>query len=137
MRTPLLFAGLISLGGCSLLPPHDPSQAWIDLHTNPASELRADEVDDKPLDDDRFFQVPPGRHALQARLLFAVAGSDIGPDSEAMPRNCQVRLEYADFAAGERYRLVAGNIGFRAWAKLYDAQNQVLAKGREGRCGEF
>ncbi|UVE17857.1 hypothetical protein NVV93_00195 [Pseudomonas sp. LS44] len=137
MRVLLAVFAVSSLGGCAFMPAHDPNQAWIDLHTNPASQLRAAEVDDKPLDDDRFFQVEPGSHELQARLSFAVDGSDVGPGSPALPRNCQVRLKYAEFAAGQRYRLVAGNIGFRPWAKLYDERNQVLAKGREGRCGEF
>ncbi|WP_027896348.1 hypothetical protein [Zestomonas thermotolerans] len=137
MRTPLLIAGLIALGGCSLLPPHDPSQAWIDLHTAPDNRLRAAEVDYRPLDDERFFQVPPGHHTLQARLEFTVPSSDIGPGGEQHTRNCQVLVEYADFAAGKRYRLVAGNVGFRTWAKLYDAHSRELARGREGRCGEF
>ncbi|MCY1269557.1 hypothetical protein D9M68_245940 [compost metagenome] len=137
MRASLPLIGLLALGGCSLLPRHDPSQAWIDLHTNPDSELRAAEVDDRPLDDHRYFQIEPGSHELLARLQFAVEGHDVGPTSAALPRNCQLRLKYGDFAAGQRYKLVAGNIGFRPWAKLYDAQNQVLATGREGRCGEF
>ncbi|MBM7062634.1 hypothetical protein JQX08_18115 [Pseudomonas sp. UL073] len=137
MRTSFCLTGLLALGGCSLLPKPDPNQAWIDLHTNPASQLRAAEVDDKPLDDDRFFQVEPGSHELQARLQFAVAGSDVGPSSAALPRNCEVRVQYAGFDAGQRYRLVAGNIGFRPWVKLYSADNQLLARGREGRCGEF
>lgn len=137
MRTSLCLTGLLALGGCSLMPTPDPNQAWIDLHTNPASTLHAAEVDAKPLDDDRYFQVQPGNHELTARLQFAVDGHDVGPDAPALPRDCQVRLSYADFSAGERYRLVAGNIGFRPWVKLYDAQNQLLASGRQGRCGDF
>jgi len=135
MRIFLLFLAFLGLGGCAWLPAHDPNQAWVDLHTRPSNELLAVEVDDKPLDDSRFFQVSPGAHQLQARLRFDVAASNIGGDSEPLPRDCQLVLDYAGFNAGQRYRLEAGNIGFRAWSKLYDEQNRVLARGREGRCG--
>ncbi|AYC30895.1 hypothetical protein D3880_00170 [Pseudomonas cavernae] len=137
MRTSLLIISLLSLGGCALLPPHDPSQAWVDLRTNPDSTLLANQVDEKPLDDERFFQVSPGAHELQVRLQFAVEASNIGPSSPPHQRDCRLNLEYPQFAAGQRYRLVAGHIGFRPWAKLYDEQNQLLARGREGGCGEF
>jgi hypothetical protein len=137
MRTPLVFAAALSLGGCAWLPPHDPQQAWVELHTQQPSELLAAEVDDQALDDRRFFQVSPGAHELQAHLRFSVDASNIGPHSQALPRNCQMLVKYADFDAGQRYRLEAGNIGFRPWSKLYDAQNQLLARGREGRCGNL
>lgn len=126
---------VLALGGCAWLPAHDPSQAWIDLHTRRPSELLAAKVDDKALDDSRFFQVSPGAHQLQARLRFSVDAGDVGPHAPPLPRDCRVLLDYAEFAAGQRYRLEAGNIGFRTWSKLYDAQNRVLARGREGRCG--
>ncbi|MCY1533957.1 hypothetical protein D9M68_693110 [compost metagenome] len=137
MRIPLLFTAVLALGGCAWLPAHDPSQAWIDLYSREPSELLAAKVDGKPLDDPRFFQVSPGAHELQAHLHFSVDASNIGANSQPLPRDCQVLLKYADFSAGQRYRLEAGNIGFRAWSKLYDAQNRLLARGREGRCGEL
>lgn len=134
MRTPLLITALLGLGGCAWLPPHDPSQAWVDLYTRSPNELLAVAVDDKSLDDSRFFQVSPGAHQLMAQLRFNVTASNVGGGSEPLPRDCRLILEYGHFRAGQRYRLEAGNIGFRAWSKLYDAQNRVLARGREGRC---
>lgn len=135
MRLSLLTILLLGLGGCAWLPAHDPGQAWIDLDTQEPSELLAVEVDDKPLDDPRFFQVAPGTRELQAHLRFNVGASNIGTDTGPLARDCQVLLTYDDFSAGQRYRLEAGNIGFRAWSKLYDAQNRLLVRGREGRCG--
>ncbi len=137
MRASPYLTLMLSLGGCAWLPTHDPSQAWVDLHTRQPSQLQAAKVDDRVLEDRRFFQVSPGSHELQARLRFSVDAGDVGPQAPPLPRDCQVLLEYADFAAGQRYRLEAGNIGFRAWSKLYDAQNRLLVRGREGRCGEL
>lgn len=136
MRALLLLTGLLGLGGCSLwLPRPDPSQAWIDLHSQGDNRLQAAEVDEKPLDDDRYFQVSPGAHELRVRFQFAVDASDIGPNSEPHQRDCRLELYYREFAAGSRYRLEAGSIGFRPWAKLYDAQHRLLGRAREMRCG--
>ncbi len=138
MRLLLLVTSLLTLGGCAFLgfmPTPDPSQAWVDLHTNAESELLAYRVDEKPLDDDRYFQVSPGRHELQVRFQFAVEASNIGPNSQAHQRDCRLELNYPKFAAGQRYRLEAGSIGFRPWAKLYDEQHQLVARARETRCG--
>lgn len=135
MRLPLLTVILLGLGGCTWLPSHDPGQAWVDLETREPSELLAIEVDDKPLEDARFFQISPGSHELQAHLRFNVDASNIGADSPSLARDCLVLLTYDSFSAGQRYRLEAGNIGFRTWSKLYDAQNRLLVRGREGRCG--
>lgn len=64
------------------------------------------------LEDSRYFQVPPGRHALQMRLRFEVAPADTG-GAQAPPRTCLLELNYAEFNAGQRYRLEAGHRGFR------------------------
>jgi len=134
---PLLLAGsLFSLGGCGLLmPAPDPSQAWIDLKTRTDSKLHAAEVDAKPWGDGRYFQVNPGAHELKVRFQFAVDASNIGPDSEPHQRDCKLELHYGEFAAGNRYQLEAGSIGFRPWAKLYDSQRRLLGRAREMRCG--
>lgn len=137
MRRPLLCCLPIVLAGCALwLPRHDPSQAWIELRGGEDQQLQALQVDGKALEDDRYFQVSPGRHALQVRLQFQVAPDNIGPDSQGRPRTCLLSLDYAEFAAGQRYSLKAGSHGFRPWAKLYDARGRHLARAREGRCGE-
>ena len=132
MRLLLLSPLSLVLGGCALLPAwHDAAQAWIDL----APGLQAVRVDERMLEDSRYFQVPPGRHALQMRLRFEVAPTDTG-GAQALPRTCLLELDYAEFNAGQRYRLEAGHRGFRPWAQLRDAQDRPLARAREGRCGE-
>lgn len=125
------------LAGCALwLPRHDPGQAWIELHAGEDQQLQALQVDGQALEDARYFQVSPGRHELQVRLQFQVAPGNIGPASQAHPRTCLLSLDYAEFAAGQRYSLKAGSHGFRPWARLYDAHGKPLARAREGRCGK-
>lgn len=137
MYRPMLCCLLLLLAGCALwLPRHDPSQAWIELRGGADEQLQALQVDGKPLADDRYFQVSPGRHELQVRLRFQVEPDNIGPQSATHPRTCLLTVDYADFAAGQRYSLHTGSHGFRPWAKLYDARGQHLARAREGRCGE-
>ncbi|WP_394560008.1 hypothetical protein [Aquipseudomonas alcaligenes] len=125
----------ILLSGCSLIMPlHDPDQAWVELHERQDGRLEAVQVDGQELEDERYFQVPPGRHELQVRLRFEVAPGDTGT-AEALPRTCLLTLNYADFAAGQRYQLKAGSRGFRPWAQLQDEHGEQLARAREGRCG--
>ncbi|NHN77146.1 hypothetical protein HA520_07540 [Azotobacter chroococcum] len=135
MRVLILFPCLLTLGGCNLLlPRHDPGQAWIELNPQVPHSLRAAEVDRKALDDHRFFQVSPGAHELGMRYRFEVSGSNIGPDSAPYERNCLIRLNYKKFTAGQRYSLEVGDVGFRAWARLYDDQRRMVASGRESGC---
>lgn len=135
MRHLLLIPLIAGLGGCSLwMPRPDPNQAWIDLQPHEETELRALAVDDKPLRDHRYFQVSPGTHELGMRYSFEVTSNDMGSD-QPLQRNCRLLLEYSDFSAGSRYRLVAGKRGFRPWAKLLDAQDRLLARGEEKGCG--
>lgn len=136
MRRLMLSSLPVLLAGCSLLPRHDPGQAWVDLDSAENEQLQALQVDEKPLDDDRFFQVSPGQHELQVRFQFEVDPSNIGPQSEALARTCLLTIDYADFAAGGLYRLEADSFGFRPLVQLVDAQGRKLARGREGRCGE-
>ena len=111
------------------------NQAWVDLARHGETELVAVAVDDKPLDDSRYFQVEPGSHQLGMRYRFEVSPADVGRDSEALARDCRLTLSYDSFNAGARYRLVAGGYGFRPWAKLYDQHDRVLAKATERGCG--
>jgi hypothetical protein len=136
MRPLLLATGLLTLGGCTQMPTPDPSQAWVDLRTEEANTFQAAKVDTRDLDDDRFFQVSPGQHELHMRLQFAVEPTNIGPDSQGLERTCVLKLDYPEFAAGQRYKLEAGSIGFRPWAKLYNQQHTLLARAQESRCGE-
>lgn len=136
MRALLVALFVSSLAGCSLwIPKPDPAQAWIELAPLEESDLQALAVDGRRLDDDRYFQVQPGSRTLEMRYRFQVEGADIGPDSEPLPRDCKLTLEYDRFSAGTRYRLVAGGYGFRPWAKLYDQHQSVVARATEQGCG--
>jgi hypothetical protein len=127
-----LLASLVLLNACaSPVPPHDPGHAWVELSTTASDLLMAD--------DGRYFQVPPGSHELLARFQFEVPGGGGGNimSSEPEQRTCEIRVRYADFAAGQRYRLEARPLVSKAQAWLYDDQRNVLARGRVLRCGTF
>lgn len=134
MRLIALCLVLFGLQGCSLwMPRPEPGQAWVDLDGR-GERLQVLEVDDTPLDDDRYFQLAPGSHELLMRYRFEVAAANSGlPDP--LPRDCRIALRYDDFAADGRYHLEAGELGFRPWIRLYDAQGQLLGQGREQGCG--
>ena len=137
MRTLLLAGGLLVLSVFSLMlttpyaiPPSDGSSALC------AADLAAVEVDDKSWDRTRYFEVDPGTRELTVRYQFTVDPTNIGPVDSPLWRDCQLNLKFKDFSAGQRYRLEAGHIGFRPWAKLYGQDNRELARGREGRCAK-
>jgi hypothetical protein len=136
MRLVLLFAALALLGACAgPLPAPDPQQAWIELHAEmPSDLLMAEQLDGKRLDDGRYFQVSPGAHRLEVSYRFEVPAVLFGLDS--FTQLCYLRLDYAHFAAGQRYRLDARSI--RAWLPteswLSDAQGRRLAEGQELIC---
>lgn len=135
MRTLSLTLLTLTLAGCSnWLPRHDPAQAWVDLDAPQASEMRAADVDEQTLEDPRFFQVEPGGHRLGVRYLFEVGAGNVGADAAPLQRDCRLALEYAEFQAGERYRLAAGATGFRPWARLYDSDGRLLAQAHERGC---
>lgn len=134
MRSSVVILILANLGGCALwMPRPDPNQAWVDLQPHETTELRAVAVDDKPLRDHRYFQVTPGTHALGMRYSFQVNSADMGGE-QPLQRNCKLELQYQDFTAGSRYRLVAGKHGFRPWAKLLDEHDRLLARSEEKGC---
>ena len=136
MRILMLALSLTMLGGCALwMPRPDPNQAWIELAPRNATELKAVAVDQQPLDDSRYFQVSPGSHQLRMRYRFEVGPANVGGNSESMARDCRLTLSYDSFDAGARYRLEAGGYGFRPWARLYDENDQLLAKASERGCG--
>jgi hypothetical protein len=136
MRTLIAVLALTTLSGCALwMPRPDPNQAWIELAPRDETELKAVAVDERPLEDPRYFQVTPGSHQLGMRYRFEVGPADVGRHSEALARDCRLTLSYDGFDAGARYRLVAGGYGFRPWARLYDENDQLLARASERGCG--
>ncbi|MFI8482112.1 hypothetical protein ACIGCM_16230 [Pseudomonas sp. NPDC078700] len=138
MRALLAVSSLALLSGCSMLmPSHDPSEAWVDLQADEDIQLLASKVDSKALEDDRFFQVSPGTHELHAQVRFNVAATNMGGDEPDLPRSCELTVKYNDFVAGQTYRLEAGYVGFRPWAKLFDTNDQLIGTAREGRCGQI
>lgn len=135
MRTPLLALLILTLSACAAWPPrHDPAQAWVDLDAPQASEMQAAEVDERALEDRRFFQVEPGSHRLGVRYLFEVGAGNVGANAAPLQRDCRLALQYSGFQAGERYRLAAGATGFRPWARLYDSDGRLLAQADERGC---
>tara|TARA_R110000850_G_scaffold189246_1_gene314928 strand:- start:31 stop:450 length:420 start_codon:yes stop_codon:yes gene_type:complete len=139
MRYLGLLGGVLVLSACaSPLPSPDPSQAWVDLRSNAGTLLMADRLDGQRLNDGRYFQVPAGAHELQARFQFEV-NSGGGQDGLSEPRQvtCEIRIRHDNFVAGQRYRLEARPMQMKAQAWLYDAQRNVLARGKVLRCGTF
>ncbi|OEC33022.1 hypothetical protein SAMN05216600_11167 [Pseudomonas cuatrocienegasensis] len=137
MRAYMLASLLLLLGGCaSPLPPPDPQQAWVNLYAPAGELLMADRVDRQRWPDGRYFQVSPGPHDLQVRFQFEVnRGGGLGMSSEPLELTCEIRLRYADFKAGQRYRIEARSMAMSAQAWLYDEQRQVLTRGKVLRCG--
>lgn len=136
LSLPLLTLFLLTLAGCaSWMPEPDPNKAWIDLQPRGETELQALAVDRRPLDDNRYFQVEPGAHELGVQYRFGVEATNVGGD--ALERACRLTLAYDGFKAGQRYRLEAGGIGFRPWARLYDDKHFLLARGVERGCGDL
>ncbi|SDT14819.1 PA0061/PA0062 family lipoprotein [Pseudomonas oryzae] len=134
MRALLLLAAPALLAACaSPLPRPDPQQAWIELRTEPGELLMAEKIDGKRLNDGRYFQVTPGAHRLETSYRFEVF---IGPllNSDPVYMLCYLRLDYAHFAAGQRYRLQARHWQFQTESWLEDAGGQRLADGQEWHC---
>lgn len=139
MRRLTLFIGLLALAACaSPLPPADPQQAWVQPYASAGHLLMAQRLDGQRLNDGRYFQVSPGAHELEARFQYEVnRGGGLDGMSEPLQITCHIRVRYADFAAGRRYRLEARPLALKAQAWLFDEQRQVLARGQVLRCGPY
>ncbi|XOQ69889.1 MAG: Lipoprotein [Pseudomonas helleri] len=136
MRTFLLLltASLLSACASTPLPPHDPNMAWVDLETQTGKLIMAERLDNKRLNDGRYFQVTPGSHELMVRFDYEVFIGGMGMFSEPQERLCYLSVNYADFQPGQRYRLQARSLGFNAYARLYNAEGKVLAEERLVNC---
>ncbi|WP_085676597.1 MULTISPECIES: hypothetical protein [unclassified Pseudomonas] len=134
MRALLVTGSLLLVSACSTLPDPDPNLAWVDLTPYGDTSLDATQVDERDWADSRYFEVQPGSHELTVRYQFPVTPSNIGPVDAPLWRDCQVKLTFKDFSAGQRYQLQAGSIGFRPWIKLYDQQQKLLSQGLPAGC---
>ena len=134
MRALMVAGSLLLISACSTLPAPDPNQAWIDLTPHDNTSLDAVQVDERDWADSRYFEVQPGSHELTVRYQFPVTPSNIGPVDEPLWRDCQVKLTFKDFGAGQRYQLHAGSIGFRPWVKLYDDRQKMVGQGLPAGC---
>jgi hypothetical protein len=136
MSRPLLACCLLLSACAGPLPEPDPQRAWVDLYSAPGDVLLAERLDRLSVNDGRYYQLTPGPHQLQLRLQFELPGANgrkrLG---DSTLRTCLFNLDYANFQAGQRYRVHAGQQGYRGWVRLYDAQRQLLARGRQSRCG--
>ncbi len=131
-----IFLGLaLLLAGCaSPLPAANPQQAWVDLYSSAGNTLIAQQLDGRNWADGRYFEVTPGAHQLQVGFEYVVLGS-AGDDLMASDsRSCRMVIDYASFAAGQRYLLKAGALGYQPWLRLYDQQHRLLAAGRPTYC---
>ncbi|WXL26154.1 hypothetical protein WG219_01310 [Ectopseudomonas mendocina] len=139
MRFLVLLLMTLTLAGCAStpLPPHDPAQAWVTMHSSGGSLLMADRLDNKRWPDGRYYQLMPGEHELQTRFIFDVYNGGFAGLTEPYQVTCFIKFRYADFKAGQRYRLEARPWMMKAQAWMYDEQRNVLVKGKIDRCGVF
>jgi len=109
------------------MPKADPSEAWIGLKEEAPNDLLAERVDGKRVDDGRFFEVTPGDHRLDVTLFEDEPGDDNQQD-------CQGRVEYKHFKAGEHYTLVESSLGMTVRASLRDAHGHEVATTQDFNC---
>ncbi|MGN7741018.1 PA0061/PA0062 family lipoprotein [Pseudomonas sp. 22526] len=109
------------------MPQPDPKEAWISLEEEGPSDLMAERVDGKNVDDGRYFEVQPGAHRLDVTLF-----EEVGGDSNQV--DCRGHVSYPNFQAGEHYKLVESTLGTEVRARLLDAQGKQVARVRDFEC---
>ncbi|PMY60175.1 MULTISPECIES: hypothetical protein [Pseudomonas] len=109
------------------MPKADPNEAWISLEEEGSSDLLAERVDGKNVDDGRYFEVQPGAHRLDVTLF-----EEVGGDSNQV--DCRGQVSYPNFKAGEHYKLVESTLGTEVRARLYDEKGKQVARVREFEC---
>lgn len=136
MRTLLLLLVGCLLSACAStsLPPVDPNMAWVDLQTLSGKLVMAERLDGQRVADGRYFQVTPGGHELMVRFDYEVMVGGRSLFSDPQERLCYITLDYDNFQPGQRYRLQARSLGFNAYARLYNAQGEVLTEERRVNC---
>ncbi|AZD15325.1 hypothetical protein PUP66_12975 [Pseudomonas chlororaphis] len=109
------------------MPKADPNEAWISLEEEGSSDLLAERVDGKNVDDGRYFEVQPGAHRLDVTLF-----EEVGGDSNQV--DCRGQVSYPSFKAGEHYKLVESTLGTEVRARLYDGEGKQVASVRDFEC---
>jgi len=109
------------------MPKQDPGEAWIGLKEEGNSDLMAERVDGKNINDGRYFEVTPGAHRLDVTLYEEEPGDDNQQD-------CQGRVEYKNFKAGEHYTLVESSLGTTVRASLKDGHGKEVAATQDFSC---
>lgn len=109
------------------MPKADPSEAWIGLQEEAPNDLMAERLDGKRVDDGRYFEVTPGAHRLDVTLFEEEAGDDNQQD-------CQGRVQYDHFKAGEHYTLVETSLGTTVRAELKDGHGKEVAQTQDFNC---
>ncbi len=124
---PALGAVLLLSACAGPIPKADPSEAWIGLREEAPNDLLAERVDGKRVDDGRYFEVTPGDHRLDVTLYEEEPGDDY-------QRDCQGRVEYQGFKAGEHYTLVESSLGTTVRASLKDGHGKEVAATQDFNC---
>ncbi|MDI2593028.1 hypothetical protein NYP20_00480 [Pseudomonas sp. N3-W] len=137
MRRLLLVLATSVISGClSPLPAVDPQMAWIDFSTpTPGGKLlMAERLDNRRVNDGRYYQVTPGSHELLVRFDFEVFGGPSGIMGEPVERLCYLTIKYDHFEAGQHYTLEGRSLTFDPSARLYNDKREVVAEDRNVNC---
>lgn len=132
--SPLPLLMLTLLAGCAgPLPKPDPDMAWVELRAPGRDSFMAQRLDGRRLDDGRYFQVPPGKHRLEASYEYEVSGGG-SIHNEPQFIRCRMDVTYDDFRAGERYLFEAHAMGFTPVVRLRGPDGEVIAEAERSLC---
>jgi hypothetical protein len=109
------------------MPKPDPTEAWIGLKEEPSAVLMAENLDGKRLNDGRYFDVTPGAHRLDLSLI-------IEPDGDNNQERCTTHINFNQFKAGSRYKVVESSLGEDYSAVLEDASGKQLGRSHDFDC---
>jgi hypothetical protein len=129
---------LFALVACATpQPPLATDAVRIELTTlRPMDQLSAHRLNHELVRGLRFADLPPGAHRLEVRLRYEARGSASRVGIlDANRRSCILALEYAEFAPGQTYRIVANQLGWQSVAWLETAEGEKLASARVVTCG--
>ena len=109
------------------MPKQDPGEAWIGLKEECNSDLMAERVDGKSINDGRYFEVTPGAHRLDVTLYEGATGDENQVE-------CQGKVNYSGVKAGEHYELIESSLGPEISARLVDGHGKEVAHTADFTC---